>query len=62
MDNFFFIKAKENLVNNPYKYIKHYLNKLFAFSIKLSFEKELFIKRNIDKKIYNKNFILIHNS
>jgi hypothetical protein len=32
-DNFFFIKAKENLVNNPYKYIKHYLNKLFAFSI-----------------------------
>ena len=33
VDNFFLIKAKENLAENPYKYAKHYLNKFFAFSI-----------------------------
>ena len=33
VDNFFLKKAKENLTNNPYKYIKHYFNKFFAFSI-----------------------------
>ena len=33
LDNFFLKKARENLTNDPYKYIKHYFNKFFAFSI-----------------------------
>ena len=33
VDNFFLKKAKENLSENPFKYMKHYLNKFFAFSI-----------------------------
>ena len=33
VDNFFLKKAKENLAENPFKYMKHYLNKFFAFSI-----------------------------
>ena len=33
MDNYFLEKAKENLVQDPYKYIIHYFKKFFAFSI-----------------------------
>ena len=33
VDNYFLKSAKKNLIEDPYKYAKHYLNKFFAFSI-----------------------------
>ena len=33
LDDFFYKKAKKNILENPMIYLEHYLNKFFAFSI-----------------------------